>query len=180
MADDFTERFQYGLGDLPAEPDDFNPLYPPGGPSSMGMPPVITAGFRLPVRRPAPAGPYPGPEWPASPNRAPQLPDWWKTLGSVLQHYPDMMSAFVSGGRRFGGGGGGRRDDDGDECSRRYEDELDQCADRPEEFRPDCKKRATSRWDMCNRNGGRPSPDEPPRWGRRDEETSYYPRKFPR
>lgn len=108
MADDFAERFQFGLSDLPAEPDDFNPLRPPGGPASMGTPPVVAAGFRLPIRRPAPVGPYPGPRWPAP--KIP-IPEWWKALGPALE----VLRRIGEDGFGGSGGGGAKEDPDCDE-----------------------------------------------------------------
>lgn len=168
MADDFSQRFQYGLQDLPMEPpDDFNASNSPGGFPSTGAqhlpePQIIAAGFRLPLpRRPA-VGPLSAPPWPVPEILAPRIPDWWKVLGAAAQILPRNASGF-------GGGGGGERGD-GDLCYRRHEAEQGECRWRDPEFRRDCNQRATHRWDLCNRNGGRPSPSEPPKWGFADEE----------
>jgi hypothetical protein len=79
-----------------------------------------------------------------------------------------------NGGKRTGGG------DDDDYCMRRKNEEEGECHQRwrdGEFAHPDhyngCKNRAVIRWDLCNRNGGRPSPSEPPRW-RLDPDEEVY------
>jgi hypothetical protein len=58
---------------------------------------------------------------------------------------------------------------DTDACEKRYEEELQRCyADKWQVAHPHytagCKERARERWIACIRNGGKPSPDEPPEW----------------
>lgn len=63
--------------------------------------------------------------------------------------------------------------DDGDDpCYRRYVREYNRCSLQPQKWRSDCRERATIRWDMCNRNGGEPDPNEPPEWSKGDMEVS--------
>lgn len=178
MPENFTETFQYGLNDLPLEPpDDFNSPYPSGQPSARRMPPlgashVVQAGFGLPRARQFPP-PWPAPGGSAPPIPKPELPDWWRTLWPIIQLYPRLL-------RDFGGGRGGRRGkdgDDGDDCYERWEAEDTECNWREPQFVRGCKDRAADRRSLCYRNGGRPDPNEPPKWGWADEEGPRGPRK---
>ncbi|MGY4159036.1 hypothetical protein ACVINW_004878 [Bradyrhizobium sp. USDA 4461] len=102
------------------------------------------------------------------------------TVPSIAQQGARNKSASGGSGRGNNGGkrvGGG---DDDDYClSRKYEEE-NECHQRWQdgEFaHPDhydgCKQRAVTRWDMCNRNRGRPAPSEPPRWSPALDEEIY-------
>jgi hypothetical protein len=194
MADDFTQRFQYGLNNLPDEPpDDPNILFSPNGFTSIGtqraaQAQVVPAQFRNSVRRMWSPGSYPGQGGGLAPGGGPvteiPMPEWWKTWGPVLQEIlPDLhpMAALGRERRRRGASAGSRsqaRDDDGDWCYQRYLQELKECADNRDNYaHPDfeaaCKKRATERWDKCNRNGGRPHPEEPLKWGKADEDIYF-------
>jgi len=56
----------------------------------------------------------------------------------------------------------------------RYLAELDRCKERYDDyahphFWAACNERAAIRRDLCNRNGGRPSLNEPHEWDERDE-----------
>ena len=96
MPDDFTQRFQYGLNDLPVEPpDDPNILFSPNGFTSTGMQraaqaQVVPARFRIgPRTGTVPPPPFPAqggrpPGWPAPPIRTPEIPGFWNRLGSIL------------------------------------------------------------------------------------------------
>jgi hypothetical protein len=84
-------------------------------------------------------------------------------------------------GRGGNYGGGGRGGDDDDYCSRRRSEEQGECLQRrdDEEYAhldhfKGCMDRATTRWDMCNQNGGRPHPNEPRRWNPRLDEEIYF------
>jgi len=59
-------------------------------------------------------------------------------------------------------------DGSNNECWQRYNAELGRCRRWPETERNGCRERATIRWDMCNRNGGKPNPNEPPEWSEAD------------
>jgi hypothetical protein len=162
MTDDFMQRFQYGLSDLPAPPpDEYDRLYRPAGIASTRMPPmqmpdVVTAGPRWPWPRDVPVGPYPGPNVP--PLQIPLL-DTWKKWGPVLEVFPHMISEFAR--RRARG--------KNDYCHERFEDEEKEClVHKGDSVHPDyyhgCIERAEERRRKCIANGGRPHPDEPPNW----------------
>lgn len=190
MAEDFTPRLPYGLSDLPAPPpDDFNPLYPPNDLASMGMQrageaQLVPAGFRLPLRRMSPPYPTQGGLAPGG-GQLPEIPvpDWWKTWGPALGTGLQILPSIAAGRARRRGGGATRsrsqaRDGDGDWCYQRYLQETKECDDNKDDYaHPDflsaCKRRATERWDHCNRNGGRPSPDEQFKWGKEDEDIYF-------
>ena len=82
-----------------------------------------------------------------------------------------------NGGNNGSGGNGG----DGDDfCTKRMYEEKDECSRRWEngEFAHKdhywgCTRRATARWDDCNRNGGRPSLSEPRKWSLDPDEELY-------
>lgn len=119
-------------------------------------PAPVLAGFpRIGTAMPWPAiapGPIP-------PIPIPQLPEWWKKAQELLKLY---------GMARYGRVG--NRNNDDDFCDNRRKEEDRKC----EAYREDivhphhysgCLDRATTRWDLCNRNYGRRRRwDEPPEW----------------
>jgi RHS repeat-associated protein len=83
--------------------------------------------------------------------------------------------------RRSLGFGGGGNDDEPD-CHSRQEREEDNCRKRRwqmahNDYFQGCIQRSHERRSRCIRNGGKPSPDEPPEWGDADEETWIDPYK---
>jgi hypothetical protein len=101
------------------------------------------------------------------PEAVPGTPEWADEFVRGLRGLINFFKS--SGGRR------GRRKDDDDYCYERYLAEMARCAERKDDyahadFRPACEDRATTRRDMCVRNGGRPDPREPREWGPEDEE----------
>jgi len=125
------------------------------------------------------------------------VPEWWRRWGPALPeilrslHPSVFMDRALGGpddsvypmanlGRRRRPSASARsrsqaRANDGDWCYQRYEDELQECDDNKDnyahqDFLSACKKRATERWDKCNRNGGRPHPEESPKLGKADED----------
>lgn len=99
----FADPFPYGLGDLPIEPPDtFNGSYPtirpnPMRPAPIGAPNVIQAGVRLPFPQQLPPGPWHLPGQQLAPGRIPQTPEWWRTLGAMLQLLPRMATGSFGG-----------------------------------------------------------------------------------
>jgi hypothetical protein len=123
MADDFSDPFRYGLGDLPMEPPDtFNGSYPVSRPTPMGMPPgalpVVQAGFGMRLPRRLPPGPFEVPGQQTPPIRMPQIPEWWKLIGSAIQILPSIVTGTF--------GANGRYDDP--ECQKEWGEALDFCA----------------------------------------------------
>ncbi len=113
------------------------------------------------------ARPFPGMWPPIPPLPVPGTPEWTDHFIRGLQ---GLIRAFTSSGRR-----GGRRSDDDDYCTDRLSAEMSRCDKRiddyaHQDFLAACKQRAKHRWDLCNRNGGRPHPNEPNEWGPEDEE----------
>ncbi len=136
---------------------------------------VIQAGFRLggiPLPFPPPVSPSPIP--------MPEIPDWMKAAGAILQLFRGNLNGKGFGGNR-GGGGNKRRskdDDDDDQCGERLGLETSRCYGRIEEyahrdFLSGCTERAKDRWRLCLQNGDRPDPLEPKEWGPNDEEVWF-------
>ena len=123
MADNFSDPFPYGLGDLPMEPPDtFNGPYPGSRPNAMGMPSlgvprIVQAGVRWPFPQRLPPGPWQMPGQQPSPGRMAQTPEWWRTLGAMLQLLPRMATGS------FGGGG----EDEDPECRKEWTEARDFC-----------------------------------------------------
>jgi len=115
--------------------------------------------------------PFPRFRPPFPPFPFPGTPEW-------TDHFIRGWRGLINEFRKSGRGGGQRRsndDDDEDFCMRRYYAEKNRCHNRRDDyahqdFERACIARATERWDKCNRNGGRPDPNEPPEWGPADEE----------
>jgi hypothetical protein len=87
------------------------------------------------------------------------------------------MNAIRSSGRGGGRSRNNNDNDDDDECLKRKEKEIDRCYERKKEeeyahpdFLGGCKDRATDRWRLCIKNGGRPDPNEPNEWSLADDE----------
>jgi hypothetical protein len=62
-----------------------------------------------------------------------------------------------------------------DQCYQRYLIEHMRCDLRPARYGRGCRDRATTRWTMCNKNRGKPDPNEPDEWSEKDEEESWNP-----
>jgi hypothetical protein len=120
------------------------------------------------VRLAGMAAPFPGLR-PLPPFPLPGTPEWTHHFIRGTQR---LIHALRSTGR---GRGQRRRGDDDDYCYGRYLAEMGRCNERyddyaHQDFLRACKERATRRWDLCNRNGGRPHPNELPEWSEKDEE----------
>jgi hypothetical protein len=177
---------------LTDQPDDPSALYSPADIASIGMQragqgQVVPArfGFR-PRPGQGPLGPFPnqgglapgGGQLPDIP-----IPEAWKTLWPMLQLLPSFHPMAALGGerRRRNAAASSRsraREEDGDWCHQRYQQEYKECQDNREnyahpDFEDGCKKRATERWDKCNRNGGRPPLEELNKWGKADEDIYF-------
>jgi hypothetical protein len=104
MPDDFTQRFQYGLNDLPLEPpDDPNTLFSPNGFTSIGMQragsaQVIPAQFRVLGRGMQPPGWYPNQGRGLAPGGGPvteiPMPEAWKTLKTWGPLLPEILRSL--------------------------------------------------------------------------------------
>jgi hypothetical protein len=160
MADDVSGPYRYSLSDLPMEPPDtFGSSYPSGQPNRMGVapfgaPPGLPAGFgmRLPGR--LPPGPFPMPGQPVTPIPMPQIPEWWKTLGKVLQALPIIVTGTY--------GAGGRYDDP--DCKEEWADAMKECAKELAKLYPDKYKTGghttiedCARGKVTERCGGNPT-----------------------
>jgi len=124
---------------------------------------LTPVGFRLPMPWPMP-WPSPAPS-PGAPGAPPAGFEEWN------KHAQEAAKGFFNFLRGRAGSGGGKRSDENDYCYQRYERELDNCK-QFQGFGADiwrgCKDRATIRWDLCNRNGGKPSLNEPPEYSWND------------
>ena len=104
---------------------------------------------------------------PSPPVTGPSDPS--RTAGPILEFFRKALSGS-------GNGRGRARDEEDDNyCYARYGKETGRCIDRyddyhHQDFLAGCLERARVRWDLCNRNGGVPSPREPSEWNQRDEE----------
>jgi hypothetical protein len=110
--------------------------------------------------------PFPGMR-PLPPLPLPGTPEW---TDHFIRGWQGLINAFRSARR-----GGSRRKHDDDFCYDRYLAEMRECNERYDDyahqsFLKACKDRATTRWDSCNRNGGRPRADEVEKWSLKDEE----------
>src|SRR5581483_7757405 len=122
-------------------------------------PPVVPASFVIP--RPGFLPPIIGPGSPWGP--------WEKNAQRSAQDIWTFFRKFLSSS-----GGYGDPDDD-DECEARRAREVRRCKERsPDAVHPSfeqaCIERANTRWRQCKENGGKPSPNEMPEWGNKDEE----------
>ena len=57
-------------------------------------------------------------------------------------------------------------------CYHRWQNENDRCGLRAPKWQSGCRERARDRHNLCVANGGTPEPDEPPEWGKDDEQVS--------
>jgi hypothetical protein len=173
MADDFADPFQYGLGDLPMEPPDtFNASYSAGRPNPLaispsGAPPVVQAGFRLPLSRRFPPAQTPAPSQQVPPIRMPEIPDWLVTLMAALPKRPRRARSGLRPGNM-------------DICDHIHKKNQDVCHERwrkGEYAHPDfyggCLDNARQRWLDCREKGGQPS--DLPVWGPEHEEIYIEP-----
>lgn len=175
MAEDFTDRFRFGLSNLPDEPpDNFGSPYSAGSRGLMGTPPldapqVVQAGYRLPFPGRLPPGPFPMPGQPVPPIRMPQIPEWWRPLAEVLK---SLHPAIITG--TFGANG--QYDDD--VCKEEWADAMDFCAKELSKLRPDRYKTGghtsiedCARGRVTERCGGNPMDNgdqkQPPKPSRR-------------
>jgi hypothetical protein len=142
-----------------SSPGDFN-SQPTTQPDTRGLfVPTIYRQWPIPSWGPFPVPPL------SSPQTLPGLEEWNKNAQEGIE---GLFNFFR---RRGGSGGGGRRSDEDDYCYKRWEREDDNC----KAFQgfgtrtwKACKDRAVIRWDLCNRNGGKPSLDEPPEYSWND------------
>jgi RHS repeat-associated protein len=111
-------------------------------------------GTQLVIPRPGPGVPFP----------YPKPFDEWNKQGA--QGLWDWMLKVC---RQIAGNGGGNQNNN--RCLDRWEKEYARC----EKFRPfgyryqlGCQARANDRLRLCNRNGGKPDPSEPPEYDWRD------------
>jgi hypothetical protein len=158
-----------------------SPLGSQFGPSP--LPPSVSAGSQMTQMD----------DWPGSAPFAPSIPTGPMPVGyagmarprpwplpGVFDPWGPWREQFLKGLegaiKHFSGAGSrtssGNREDD---CYKRYEEEEKDCDERywrttAKGQNRACKDRAKTRWDMCNRNGGTPHPDEPSQWGDKDEE----------
>jgi hypothetical protein len=108
---------------------------------------VVQAGFRfggIPFPLP-PMAPVPPPQ-----IRMPDIPEWMKTAGAILQLLRRGGSGGGSGNKR------NRKDDEDDICGERLGLETSRCYGRIEEyahqdFLSGCRERAKDRWRLCFR-----------------------------
>jgi hypothetical protein len=133
MPDDFTQRFQYGLNNLPVEPpDDPNTLFSPSGFTSIGMQrageaQVVPAQFRSLGRQVAPPpGYYPDQGRGLAPGGGPvteiPIPQAWKLWGPILgagvQFLPNIIAGPDAGGW----------EKDGEGCKEEWDAARRECA----------------------------------------------------
>jgi hypothetical protein len=168
LAQIFQERATPGAWGAPApyvqDEASSNSAYSPSAPTGQTDPNgVRVAGM---------AAPFPGlrPLPPLPP--IPGIPEWTDYLIRGMQ---GLIHALRSTGR---GRGQRRRGDDDDYCYDRYLKEMDRCNERYDDYaHPDflaaCQGRAVIRRDLCIRNGGRPSLNEPHEWDERDEQIRF-------
>lgn len=156
----------------------------------------------MPSRVPMPAsvGGFPAADWPgasafdSSTSSASPMPVGYADRmrpplwGAVPDVFGPWREHFIKGfegainylrNRSRASGGGGEKKN---QCDERYQEELKECKDRRWQMpNPDyywgCRDRAYERWLSCMKNGGKPHPDEVPKWNDGDEETWINPHR---
>lgn len=70
----------------------------------------------------------------------------------------------------------GKKDDEDDFCFHRWQTEDRRCDFRAPKWKNGCRERAAYRRGLCDSNGGKPHPQEPPEWSDADEIVGTNPR----